>query len=189
MIYSDKLAHGDREYMPERRDDDVCLNCKNDYYDHKGWNCNSKSSVGEFGKISDGMRYLTQSMKDSLGHTPKLSKTHIVTVVDITVGMKLVYMGANKREPCEIIKVGPTLVDFTIISANGRHVPYTWKIHTLVNEINQGHFIIDSSQAITIVPAPIPKTVDLTDWRMWAPKRESHECPCGIHKAQCSYHK
>lgn len=39
--------------------------------------------------------------------------------------------------------------------------------------------------SIEIARKPIK---DLTDWRAWAHNVEG-ECPCGIHRQQCDYHK
>lgn len=64
----------------------------------------------------------------------------------------------------------------------------------LTASMHSSVFVLDGSiksVSIKVSVTPIqeckPAIQDLSDWRVWA-NNKPNECPCGIHKASCTYH-
>src|ERR1700674_271947 len=67
MIYKDALSSKDTNVFPGDRKGEKCLNCNDTYWNHEAWACPGKRiSNGSFSDQSEGTRYLTQSMKNSI---------------------------------------------------------------------------------------------------------------------------
>lgn len=110
MIYKDNYSARDKEHMPADRPGD-CLNCKHDYWHHKGWQCFDKTKLDPwpirkynttapeyaFSNLPKDKRFETQEMRDSISgpqtvHTYagwNMQPTSPITLEDIAKALGL----------------------------------------------------------------------------------------------------
>ena len=87
MIYKDLLSLLDKEDYPANRVGEVCLNCGEGFFFHRGWACNILATNTSFKDVLHWQRYETFSMAESifLEDTIKISiKQHTKEKYDIS---------------------------------------------------------------------------------------------------------